>query len=143
MGHEHPSAENGPHDADFANQQPTKKEEPMTTEDSAALMVLQRAKTRYGFLTDVDAAVLAASQQFQRMQVVVRCGSCRFTCAAMDVARLVALVESGMHHGQHEYVRDVSLTASVEEIVDEIKRAEDLTEGVSYLNAGGLHADDV
>lgn len=40
--------------------------------------------------------------------VLVRCGGCRFTCAAQDVERLVLLVEMG-----GEYVRDVSVPVAV------------------------------
>lgn len=55
----------------------------------------------YGFLRDTDMAELIALDRL--FQVLVRCGGCRFTCAAQDVAHLVKCVEAG-----GDYVRDVS-----------------------------------
>lgn len=55
----------------------------------------------YGFLRDTDMPELIAVDRL--CQVLVRCGGCRFTCAAQDVAHLVKCVEAG-----GDYVRDVS-----------------------------------
>lgn len=54
-----------------------------------------------GFLRDADMPALIALDRL--CQVLVRCGGCRFTCAAQDVKHLIACLESG-----GDYVRDVS-----------------------------------
>lgn len=56
---------------------------------------------RYGFLLDSDIPELIALDRL--CQVLVRCGGCRFTCSAQDVAHLEACVKAG-----GDYVRDVS-----------------------------------
>ena len=58
-------------------------------------------KTDGGFLRDVDMVTLIGLDRL--CQVLVRCGGCRFTCAAQDVTHLVKCVEAG-----GDYVRDVS-----------------------------------
>lgn len=54
-----------------------------------------------GFLTDADIPALIALDRL--CPVLVRCGGCRFTCAAQCVEHLVKCVEAG-----GDYVRDVS-----------------------------------
>lgn len=61
---------------------------------------------QHGFLTPEDVQYLA--EQDRLRQVLVRCGNCRFWCAAQDAEHLVAvMVKDGS-----DYVRDVSLPAS-------------------------------
>lgn len=57
----------------------------------------------YGFVSKTDVASLAADDTSRLWLLLVRCGGCRFLCAAQDVAHLIACVEAG-----HDYVRDVS-----------------------------------
>lgn len=55
-----------------------------------------------GFITSEQLPALA---QLDRLcPVLVRCGGCRFTCAAQDVTHLIRCVVAG-----GDYVRDVSL----------------------------------
>lgn len=54
-----------------------------------------------GFLRDTDMPELIALDRL--CQVLVRCGGCRFLCAAQDVEHLIKCVEAG-----GDYVRDVS-----------------------------------
>jgi hypothetical protein len=61
-----------------------------------------------GFLTKEDIAGLARLDRLR--PVLVRCGACRFTCAAQDVAHLVHIIT----REDSDYVRDVSLLASDE-----------------------------
>lgn len=56
---------------------------------------------QYGFLRDTNLPELIAIDRL--CQVLVRCGGCRFTCAAQDVTHLEACVTAG-----GDYVRDVS-----------------------------------
>ena len=63
----------------------------------------------YGFL---NAGQLAALAKVARMApVLVRCGNCRFTCAADNAATLIGYVEAG-----GDYVRDVAITAEALEV---------------------------
>jgi len=61
-----------------------------------------------GFLTKEDIAELARLDRLR--PVLVRCGACRFSCAAQDVAHLVHIIT----REDSDYVRDVSLLASDE-----------------------------
>ena len=68
----------------------------------------QRFKSRidrqqHGFLRDTDVQTLAADDACRLDQLLVRCGSCRFICAAQDVPHIIAALESS-----GDYVRDVS-----------------------------------
>jgi hypothetical protein len=65
-----------------------------------------KVKDQNGFLTDADVEILAGHNRL--CQVLVRCGSCRFVCAAQDVKHLVGAVEA-----VGDYVRDVSLPRNV------------------------------
>jgi hypothetical protein len=56
-----------------------------------------------GFLKDSDLPALIALDRL--CPVLVRCGGCRFTCAAQDVPHLIRCIEAGK-----DYVRDVSIT---------------------------------
>jgi hypothetical protein len=72
--------------------------------------VLRTIAARQGFLTDKTIEMLAKKDRLR--QVVVRCGGCRFVCAAQDARHLIALVESGKDaSGYGDYVRDVSMSA--------------------------------
>jgi hypothetical protein len=62
---------------------------------------LQQFIQSHSFLRDTDLPALIALDRL--CQVLVRCGGCRFTCAAQDVAHLVKCVSAG-----GDYVRDVS-----------------------------------
>jgi len=55
----------------------------------------------FGFLS--AEAVQELVKLDRLFQVLVRCGGCRFTCAAQDVAHLARCIEAG-----GDYVRDVS-----------------------------------
>ncbi len=54
-----------------------------------------------GYLKDTDILTLVALDRL--CPVLVRCGGCRFTCAAQDVAHLEACITAG-----GDYIRDVS-----------------------------------
>jgi len=64
-------------------------------------------RERHGFFLDTDVAALAAHPAGRLQPCLVRCGSCRFTCPAQDVAHLEACIVAG-----GDYVRDVSIPAS-------------------------------
>lgn len=59
-----------------------------------------------GFLTAANIAELAKLDRLR--QVLVRCGSCRFTCAAQDVTFLTGIIT----RENSDHVRDISLLAS-------------------------------
>jgi hypothetical protein len=61
-----------------------------------------------GFLTAEDIAQLALLDRLRN--VLVRCGSCRFTCPAQCARHLTAIIA----RDGADYVRDVSLLASDE-----------------------------
>lgn len=67
--------------------------------------VLTRAAAQCGFLSMADVATIAESDRLR--QLLVRCGSGRFTCPAQDVAHFYKCVTAG-----GDYVRDVSLPVS-------------------------------
>lgn len=73
-----------------------------------AALLARVSQDQHGFLTQSDVALLAGHLSSRFEQVLVRCGGCRFVCAAQHVRHLIALVESGSDDGP-EYVRDVSL----------------------------------
>jgi hypothetical protein len=54
-----------------------------------------------GFLKDTDIPALIALDRL--CPVLVRCGGCRFTCSAQDIAHIIRCIEAG-----GDYVRDVS-----------------------------------
>lgn len=68
-------------------------------------LCLQRArKEQLGYLTAEDVDGLARAPEGRLVQVLVRCGRCRYMCAAQDVAFLHdAISRAG------DYVRDYSL----------------------------------
>ncbi len=90
---------------------------------------------QHGFLTPANVERLAAHPDTRLLQVLVRCGGCRFVCATQDVRHMIALVESG-HDEENgcfggDYVRDVSLLA-------EKPKAKPLAEALcSMLNIEG------
>ena len=61
-----------------------------------------------GFLRDADMPALIALDRL--CPVLVRCGGCRFTCAAQDVAHMIACVSAG-----GDYVRDVSFPVGAQD----------------------------
>jgi hypothetical protein len=61
-----------------------------------------------GFLLRADIAEIASLDRLR--PVLVRCGACRFTCAAQDAQHLVDIVT----RENSDYVRDISLLASDE-----------------------------
>ena len=73
----------------------------------SSFTVLADARTRFGFLSAEDLAVLAADQRTRLMRVLVRCGGCRFLAAAQDAKHLIDIITA---EGR-DYVRDVSLPA--------------------------------
>lgn len=75
---------------------------------SVARSILRRAQVeRMSFLTAEEVVLVAACEETRLFQLLVRCGGCRFVCAAQDVAHLIRCVEAG-----GDYVRDVSVPAS-------------------------------
>src|SRR5437764_14745167 len=61
-----------------------------------------------GFLKSTDMPALIALDRL--CPVLVRCGGCRFTCAAQDLKHLIECIKAGA-----DYVRDVSFpTGSLE-----------------------------
>ena len=71
---------------------------------AAALLERLRARNNFGFLTSSDVAELASNPSTRLTQCLVRCGGCRFTAAAQDVAHLIAIIE----RDGTDYVRDVA-----------------------------------
>lgn len=59
-----------------------------------------------GFLLNDDVTALATEDRLRL--ILVRCGNCRFTCAAQDVVWLTGIVK----RDNSDYVRDISLLAS-------------------------------
>ena len=68
------------------------------------LEAIEKAKTRMGFITDVELSALAADPGTRLQPCLVRCCCGRFSAPAQDVAHFIKLVEQG---GEH--VRDVSV----------------------------------
>lgn len=66
----------------------------------------QRIREQHSFLLERDVAELAELERLRPL--LVRCGGCRFTCAAQDVKHLLGIIA---REGS-EYVRDVSLPAT-------------------------------
>lgn len=59
----------------------------------------------FGFVTAADMPELIKLHRL--CQCLVRCGACRFTCAAQDVAHLLKCIDAG-----GDYVRDVAITST-------------------------------
>lgn len=68
--------------------------------------LLERILANHGYLNGSDVEELATVDRLRN--VLVRCGCCRFTCAAQDVNHLLEIIASD----GRDYVRDVSLLAS-------------------------------
>lgn len=60
----------------------------------------------FGFVTSKDLPQIIAQDRL--LQLLVRCGGCRFTCAAQDVEHLIRCVAAG-----GDYVRDVSVPSDM------------------------------
>ena len=73
---------------------------------SVPTLLARVQRERFGFFLDTDIELLARDPEGRLTQVLVRCGGCRFVCAAQDVKHLTAAVES-----IGDYVRDVSIPA--------------------------------
>ena len=71
-------------------------------------MIARVNRDAYGFMTAAEVAILAAHPEGRLVRVLVRCGSCRFVCAAQDVMHLIGAVES-----IGDYVRDCSIPAGI------------------------------
>ncbi len=65
-----------------------------------------RLRNHHGYFSNADLAELARLDRLR--QVLVRCGSCRFICAAQDALHLIGIIRAD----NRDYVRDVSLPAS-------------------------------
>ena len=61
-------------------------------------------REHFGFLLDTEIAQLARDPEGRLTQIVVRCGSCRFVCAAQDFDHLESAVKA-----VGDYVRDASI----------------------------------
>ena len=66
----------------------------------------QRIREQHSFLKPRDVAEFTELERLR--PILVRCGACRFTCAAQDVEHLLAIIK---REGS-DYVRDVSLPAT-------------------------------
>jgi hypothetical protein len=75
----------------------------------AHALIARVNRERHGFLSKWDVAQLAASPVARLWPLLVRCGGCRFTAPAQDVAHLIEIIT---RDGQ-DYVRDVALVAGV------------------------------
>ena len=73
-----------------------------------ALQSFIQSKGFGGFLRDADMPELIALDRL--CPVLVRCGGCRFTCAAQDVEHLLKCIEAG-----GDYCRDVSFPVGSDE----------------------------
>lgn len=60
----------------------------------------------FGFITAADLPAIIEADRLT--PVLVRCGGCRFTCAAQDAAHLARCIVAG-----GDYVRDMSSPAAV------------------------------
>jgi hypothetical protein len=69
-----------------------------------------------GFLTKEKLAALIAIDRL--CPVLVRCGACRFTCAAQYVEHLTRCIEAG-----GDYIRDVSLPTTTDDYAAQWKPA--------------------
>jgi len=68
-------------------------------------LLADRLSNDHGFLRDADLTELARLDRLRL--VLVRCGECRFTCAAQDALHLIDIIRAD----GRDYVRDVSLPA--------------------------------
>ena len=80
------------------------KQTPTVSHLDVPLLLEGVIKDRYGFFAEHDIAALALSEQGRLIQVLVRTGRSRFTCAVQDVE---FLIESISQNG--DYIRDVSI----------------------------------
>ena len=71
---------------------------------SLPVSFLQTLADQHGFLTSTEVEFLADRDDGRLVQLLVRCGSKRFMCAAQDVQPMIEAVEAN-----GDYVRDVSL----------------------------------
>jgi len=70
-------------------------------------MTIQELKNRgFGFIRDHELKNIVQENEFEPM--LVRCGSCRFTAPAQDVAHLISMIE----RDNQDYVRDVSFVTA-------------------------------
>ena len=85
----------------------------MTVWDTSApgdgWLTLERVRQRGGYLKESEVATIANDPQTRLAQMLVRCGGCRFVCAAQDVAHLIAMIEKT----GDDYVRDVSIPVTL------------------------------
>lgn len=79
-----------------------------STVQTNGVAALAAARTQHGFLTAEQVRAVAADPNTRLHGLLVRCGGCRFTAPAQDIAHLIAIIEAS---GQ-DYVRDVSLPAT-------------------------------
>ena len=69
-------------------------------------LLSDRLRNHHGYFSNADLAELARLEGLR--QVLVRCGNCRFTCAAQDALHFIDIIRAD----NRDYVRDVSLPAS-------------------------------
>tara|TARA_Y100000593_G_scaffold1782_1_gene3536 strand:- start:1369 stop:1659 length:291 start_codon:yes stop_codon:yes gene_type:complete len=70
------------------------------------LPLLETIASQYGCVTSDDVQALTEDPDGRLLQLLVRCGSSRFICAAQDVDVQIARAEA-----LGDYVRDVSIPA--------------------------------
>jgi hypothetical protein len=62
----------------------------------------------HGFLSPAQVAIIGGDPATRLKPLLVRCGGCRFTAPAQDVAHLIEIIT----RDGHDHVRDVALVAS-------------------------------
>jgi hypothetical protein len=75
---------------------------------AACLQRVREDASRFGFVTAVEVASIAADNRTRLTPMLVRCGGCRFMCAAQDVKHLIDIITTD----GRDYVRDVSLAGT-------------------------------
>ncbi len=70
-------------------------------------MVENRAAQSQGFVTTVGVKAMANDSDYRLIPLLVRCGGCRFTAPAQNIAHLTEAIES-----IGDYVREISFPAT-------------------------------
>ena len=81
---------------------------------------------RFGFLTDLEVAEIAADPETRLELLLVRCGGGRFLAPAQDVAHFIEIIERDAERCEapgegSDYVRDVSVPAGGAPSFDPVK----------------------
>jgi hypothetical protein len=71
----------------------------------ACALIDHAIRERFGFLSLDEIRQIARVDSLRLQQILVRCGACRFRCAAQDAAHLTAIIEAD----GRDYIRDYSI----------------------------------